>query len=203
MPTSKNSFRFSRLSLILIVSLVFAASAGYVWVSKQVSTNAPKSLLNKNLTLSTLSSTADTGNWKTFTYPDNSFSFKYPPSWYTVYDPAFSNPPDFMGHFSFFATGTQAEYSAGDSGGNEILQIFLATDNKLTLSDFERMDKGVQNSVVKKYYVDSMPAVEGVFQGQTRFSIVLPSNKTMEIISDTQEGRNYIEDIVSTLKFTK
>lgn len=64
--------------------------------------------------------TIDTSNWKTFTFSDNSFSFKYPSSWFV------ENPKDGIGaYINFFDQNSKPVHSGTESFGNEKLRIML------------------------------------------------------------------------------
>lgn len=141
-------------------------------------------------------------NWKPFIYADGSFSLYYPPIWYTVYSPIFSelHPPDFSGHFSFFDVGTDPHYSVGDTSGNEVLQIFLSK-NDWTVSDFKRMDRSLKPGRIEETTIGNKPAVRYIDSNSIRYDIKPSPDKTITIMGVGKEVMTNIEGIVRSLSF--
>lgn len=129
-----------------------------------------------------------TANWKTYTH--SNFTLKYPEIWY------FKDNPNYPGgnNVSFFPVGKEADYGYGDHEGSEAFSLEFSNDNR-TLEDLKK--NYYQNAI--NLMIGGKPAIKTPFN----LLIIKPSeDKELKIVGGIEAAKPYLDQILSTFKFT-
>lgn len=132
---------------------------------------------------------SETANWKTYTDNTFGFSFKYPANWKIDQIPNNTSGRD----INFFKEGEKKVPTTNmHTKGNEVFRIMTYGDESI----FENLKSSVVPAP-QAITVNGKPALK--MDGQVD---ILVNKKVVHLEITTDESKSYIEQILSTFKFT-
>lgn len=133
---------------------------------------------------------SNTSSWKTFSSINNDFSFKYPPSWFTEN----TNASDGT-YTNFFREGTQPQKTTTQHNrGNETFLLLVYGDESIFNNLKSVVPSPIPITVAGKQALKSNNAID----------ILIGSTNTKVLHLEVRdESKQYIDQILSTFKFTQ